>query len=118
VRASEKANEIPENERSLSEQFRIVAKRWVDLDGAARMLEEMKTATLSEMIGQKGDMSHNKAEREVKASPEWKEFVTSMVNARTSANMAKYQLKYIEMQHWEWQQKNATRRSEMQMSRG
>ena len=108
---------MPERERSLSEQYRIVAKKWVDADGAARMLEETKTSVLSQMMKALGDKPAAHAERDVKASDEWREFISSMVEARTKANLAKVQLEYIRMKFNEWQAMDATSRAEMRMSR-
>lgn len=99
----------------ISEQFRIIAKKWVDADSAANMLEETKSAFLNQLMLAQGDMAVSKAEMIVKASPEWKEYVESMVNARKAANLLKVQLEYIRMQFYEWQSHNATRRAEMKL---
>jgi len=103
------------NNEPFSEQYRIVAKRWVEADAAARMLEETKTAVLAQMKSRLGEMTDAKAEKIVKSSTEWNDFLQKMVNARTSANLAKVQLKYIEMKYFEWQGANATARAEMRM---
>ena len=60
----------------ISEQFRIVAKDWVAMDGAARMLEESKTAVQSQMMKALGDKPAAHAERDVKASPEWADYLS------------------------------------------
>lgn len=99
----------------ISEQFRVIAKKWVDADSAANMLEETKSAFLNQLMLAQGDMAVSKAEMIVKASPEWKEYVESMVNARKAANLLKVQLEYIRMQFYEWQSHNATRRAEMKL---
>lgn len=98
-----------------SEQFRIVAKDWVEKDAAARLLEETKTAVLSRMISQQGDMPHAHAERAVKASEEWLDFIEKMVAARTAANLAKVKKEFVDMQYWEDQRHDANRRAEMRM---
>jgi len=99
----------------ISEQFRIVAKQWVDADNAARMLEETKTAVLSQKMQEQGDMPVSSAERNVKASQDWYDFIESMVNARTAANRLKVQLEYIRMQSHEQQSFEATKRAEMKL---
>lgn len=99
----------------ISEQFRIIAKKWVDADSAANMLEETKSAFLNQLMLAQGDMAVSKAEMLVKASTEWKEYVENMVNARKAANLLKVQLEYIRMQFYEWQSHNATRRAEMKL---
>lgn len=98
-----------------SEQFRIVAKEWVDLDMAASLLEETKTLVLSQKIKALGDIPHNRAESEVKASPEWLDYVTKMVEARGAANFHKAKLEYVRMKFSEWQSENATKRAEMRL---
>lgn len=99
----------------ISEQFRLVAKEWVELDGAARLLEESKTATLALKKSELGDMPESKAEKLVKSSEEWRDYIEKMTIARTNANKKKVQLEYIKMKFWEWQSEGANRRSEMKL---
>lgn len=106
---------MPTSNEPYSEQYRIAAEEWADLDAAARMLEEGKTTYLAQRIAQHGDMPHNKAEREVKASSEWADYIKKMVNAKTRANKARIKLDYLKMRYWEEQGSNATRRAEMRM---
>ena len=98
-----------------SEQYRVIGKEWAAADGAARMLEETKTAVLSQMKMRLGDIADNKAEKQVKASDEWNDFISRMVKAREHANLKKVQLKYIEMKSFEWQSLNANARAEMKL---
>lgn len=98
-----------------SEQYRVVAKKWVDQDNAARLLEETKTTVLSEMMAKLGDIPVAHAERTVKSSPEWRGFIESMVDARTKANRFKVQLEYIRMKHGEQQSFEASKRAEMRL---
>jgi hypothetical protein len=103
----------------ISEQFRIVAKRWVEADEAASLLEETKTAVLSEMIGKIiGDninMPFNKAELAAKSSEEYREFITQMVRTRGTANLMKVKMRFIEMQFSEQQSHEATARAERRL---
>ncbi len=99
----------------LSEQFRVVAKQWVDADAAANILEDTKSAVLAEMMLGQGDMAVNKAETLVKASPEWRRHVESIVNARRAANRLKVQMEYIRMKSSEWASENANKRAEMRL---
>lgn len=99
----------------LSEQFRIVAKQWVDADAAANILEDTKSAVLAERMVALGDMAVTKAEMLVKASPEWKSHVTSIAEARKVANRLKVQMEFIRMQSSEWQSSEATKRAEMKL---
>ena len=114
-RAVAQIRPLPEEDQPLSEKFRIVAKQWVGLDGAARMLEEAKTATLSQMMKKLGDVPAAHAERDVKSSEEWRDYIKQMVDARTEANLKKVQLKFLEMKFSEWQSAEANARSERRM---
>lgn len=116
-RASALIHPVPEHERPLSERYRVVAKDWVALDGAARLLEETKTAVLAQKMKALGDIPAAHAEREVKASEAWKDFISKMVEARTAANLKKVQLEYIRMQFSEAQSVEATARHEARLSR-
>lgn len=107
--------ELPTSNRPQSEQFRLIAKEWVELDGSARLLEETKTAVLAQRMKALGDMPAAHAEREVKASGEWADFIDKMVRARTAANLKKVQLEYIRMQAAEHQSFEATKRAEMRL---
>lgn len=102
-------------DKPLSEQYRIVAKKWVDADGAANMLEETKSAVLSRMMVELGDMPVSKAEMQVKASDAWREHITQMVEARSQASLLKVQMEYIRMKFHEWQSHAANRRAEMKL---
>jgi hypothetical protein len=104
-----------QNSRPLSEQYRLAAKTWVELDAAANLLEETKSAVLSQRMAQQGDVPVSRAELTVKASPEWAEFVTRMVKAREAANLAKVKLEWLRMRFSEAQSFEATKRAEMKL---
>lgn len=108
-----------DSNQPISEQFRIVAKQWVDADEAASLMEETKGATVSEMItkiiGYNLNMPFNKAELAVKSSDEYKEFITTMVKLRSKANMLKVQLEFIRMQFQEQSSAEATARAERRL---
>ena len=110
-------SDVPKKDRPLSEEYRLAAKTWVDLDGAARLLEETKSVVLSQRMRQLGDMPVSKAEQVVKASPEWSDFIEKMCKARTEANLAKVRLEWIRMKFSEWQATDATHRAEMKLTR-
>jgi hypothetical protein len=99
----------------LSEQYRIVAKAYVDADSAASLLEETKSAVLARMMLSLGDMPVSRAEMQTKASQEWGEFITSMVKAREKAAFLKVKLEYIRMKFHEWQSIEASKRAEMRL---
>ena len=108
-------SKINDNEIPLSEQYRIIAKKWVDADSAASLMEESKSAVLSRKMLELGDMPVSKAEMNVKASESWTEYIDQMVQARAKAVMLKVQLEYIRMKFSEWQSLEATKRAEMKL---
>ena len=99
----------------LSEQYRIAGKEWVELDNKARLLEESKSAVLSQRMAALGDMPVSKAELAVKASAEWHEYVREMVESRTQANLKKVQLEWLRMRFSERQSIEANERAERRM---
>lgn len=102
----------------LVEQYRIAHEAWVDLDAAARMLEETKTTIMAQKQAALGDIPVNRAEQMVKSSKDWHDHLASLVNARTEANKAKVHLKYLEMKYYERQGMDANRRAEVRMLGG
>ncbi len=100
---------------NISEQFRLAAKDWVQKDAAANMLEETKSAVLSQRMAALGDMPVSKAEMAVKASEEWREFIKTMVQAREEANLAKVKCEYLRMRFSEWQSQEANARAERKL---
>ena len=61
------------------------------------------------------DMTDAKAERIVRSSPEWADYIKRMVDSKTDANKARLKLKVLEMRYYENQSQNATARAEMRM---
>lgn len=103
------------NDNPISEQFRLVAKDWVEKDAAANLLEETKSARLNQMMMALGDIPVSHAEREVKSSQDWLTLVTQIVDARKVANLAKVKMEYIRMKFSEWQSAEANARSERRL---
>lgn len=103
----------------VSEQYRIVAKKWTEAEAAASLLEDTKSAMLStkirQLIESEPGIALNRAEAEVKASAEWREWIESMIEARKKANLLKVQLEYLRMRHSEWQSLEASKRAEMRL---
>jgi len=108
---------MPERERPISEQFRIVARHWVEADKAASILEESKSAVLSQMMLKEGDMPVSKAEMRVKGSAEWQDYLDKMVCARSDANLRKVQMDYLKMKEREADREDWNARSERKMGR-
>ena len=98
-----------------AEQYRVVAKQWCDAEAAASMLEDTKSAFLSQRMQANADLPVNRAEAMIKGSPEWEDYIKKMVSARKQANLLKVQLEYIRMKFSEWNSENATKRAEMRL---
>ena len=100
---------------NISEQYRIAAKEHVELDAAASLLEETKSARLSQMMLACNADSVSKAEMLTKASPAWTQVVEEMVEARRKANMKKVELEWIRMRFSEQQSAEANARAERRL---
>lgn len=98
-----------------SDQFRTAAEDWADKEAAASLLEEAKSAFLAKRMADLGDIAVNKAERDVKASPEWTFYIETMCKARQTANTAKVQMEYCRMRFNEWNNEQANKRAEMRL---
>lgn len=99
----------------ISEQWHRAALTHCDLESAASLLEETKSAVLSQMMTRLGDMPVARAEKLVKSSPEWSDHVSKIVRARTAANRAKVEVEYIRLKFFEWQSAAATERTQARL---
>lgn len=107
--------DMPESDRPLSEEWRVVSKQWVDADAAANLLEETKSAVLSRLMMAEGDMPVSKAEMRVKASEAWADHISRMVDARAKANLLKVRMEWVKLKHSEWLNGAANARAERRM---
>lgn len=106
---------VPQANLPWSEQYRVVAKQWVDAEAAASLLEDTKSAILAEKMLALGDMPVSRAEMTVKASAGWRDDLLSISTQRQTANRLKVQMVYIQMKFQEWNSENATKRVEMRL---
>lgn len=100
----------------LSERYRLAAVRRAELDCAASLLEESKSAVLAQRMAALGDMPVNRAEMTVKGSREWADYIKSMVEARRAEALARVDCEYIRMLFHEQNSAEATARAEMRLS--
>ena len=101
---------MPNDNRPLSEQYYEASLEWADLNAAASLLEDTKSARLSQKVLAMGDMAINRAEAIVKASPEWVKQIEEIVEARRVANRAFAKREYIHMRAMEQHSHEATER--------
>lgn len=104
--------------RPWSEQYRIAGERWSDLEAAAQLLEDCKSAVLAQKVAEQGDIAINRAEANVKSSRFWKDHVEKIVEARRLANRAKIELEFIKMRYYETSGQDANRRAELRILGG
>lgn len=108
----------PNSNLPWAEQFRIVAKKWVEADAAASLLEDTRSARLSQMMLAFDDnTSMAKREMIVKASEEWMAINKEISDARKGANMLRVQKEYIDKKFHEWNSMEASQRAEMKLTR-
>ncbi len=98
-----------------SEQFAKAGREWAEKESAASLLEDSKSAVMAQRQSMLGDISVNKAEQIVRASPEWMEYVEKTVAARREANLAKVQMEMMRMKSYEWQNDEANARTEARL---
>lgn len=101
--------------KPLSELYSEVAALWVDADAAATILEETKSAYFSQKVQSHALLPVNRAEHIVKASQDWRDYITNMVEARKTANHLKVKCDVIRMRSAEEQSAQATARAEMRI---
>ena len=99
----------------ISEQYRLASLRWVKANAAADLLEESKSAVLSQRMAALGDMPVSKAELKVKSSPEWREYIEQMADARRTANELKVEADFLRMRFYELQSAEASKRVEARL---
>lgn len=79
----------------LSEQIYRAGLEYADALKIAHMAEEMKTAWIAQQASGYPDLSNAAAERAVKASPEYEQYIKDMVGARHVANRRKAHLEAL-----------------------
>lgn len=99
----------------ISEQYRLASLKWVRANAAADLLEETKSAVLSQRMAALGDVPVSHAERTVKASPDWREHIEKIVDARREANELRVEADFLRMKFYEWQADGANKRAEMRL---
>lgn len=108
-------NDMPRHERPMSEQFRLVARKFCAANAKARRFEAIKSTELErrkkDLIRERGPMPDAAAEREVKASDDWMQFLEDGV-------AAKLHMELLEIQRWEINDANASHRAEMKHLNG
>jgi hypothetical protein len=106
---------MSDNHPIWSEEYRLQGREWAELEAAASLLEDSKSAVMAQKQTVYGDIPVNRAEQMVKASPEWASHIEKIILARKEANIAKIELEYIRMKAHEEQSMEANKRAEMRL---
>ena len=93
----------------ISERIYHIGMEYADALAAAQLLEDGKSAFVAQRMSQI-DGAVAKAERDVKASSEYSDYIKRMVKARQHANRIKAQLEYLRAKLTEWQSEQANQR--------
>ena len=100
-----------ENQRPWSEIWKEAADEWVDLEAAARLLEETKSAVLAQREAACGDIPVNRATQLVKSSLEWMDHLEKVVDAKTASNKSWVKVEFYKMKYNEWVSQQANERT-------
>jgi len=85
------------------------------LDAAASLLENLRSANLSQLMMGNNTDAVSRAEMLARASPQWTEYNEKMVEARRLANLSKVHLEWIRMRFQEQSSAEATARAERRL---
>jgi hypothetical protein len=107
------AGSSSERQSDLPEQWRLASEEWIELDGAARLLEENKKIIFSQIMSEWPDIPVNKAEHKARRDPRYTELIEKMVEARTTANIHRIRAEYMRMKFEDNRTREVTRRAEM-----
>lgn len=101
--------------RPLSQIYAETGAEWAEAEAHASILEDTKSAFLSQQIAYLGDIAYNRAEATVKASAEWTARLEETVEARLRANHLKVRLESIRMAYGEWTSEAANERAQARL---
>lgn len=105
----------PHDNLAWSEKYRLAGEDWADKEAAAQILEDLKSAMMSQWQTELGDIPVNRAEQIVKASARWKEYIADAVEARRAANIAKIHKEVVKMKAMEQHAAEANQRTELKV---
>ena len=101
--------------RPFSEIYRMAGEEWADMEAAASLLEDSKSAVMAQWQTELGDIPVNRAEQMVKSSARWREYITDTIEARKRANKAKIYLESVKMRAMEVHSVEANQRTELKI---
>lgn len=96
-----------------TERYRLAQVDWAEKDGEADRLEEMKKIIFSELANQSEEKTAAKAEHWARCHERYRKAVDDAVKAKTTANIARAEVKAMEMKFERWRTMESTKRAEM-----
>lgn len=101
----------------VSEKYRLLACEFAAKEGVANKLEEQKKIVFAELVNhyRETESAISAAEYRARADQRFKDLVQEMIAARTDANVAKADVKAMEIGFEYWRTTEASRRQEMKM---
>ena len=100
--------------RPISQIYAEIGAQWADADAKATILEDTKSAFLSQKImehqARDSSLAYNKAEAFVKASLEWTDRISETIEARREANHLRVKMESLKMAHSEYISHDANER--------
>lgn len=120
-RARSTVSEMPERERPISERYRLQGKVWADLKRQHKRLKEEGDVLLAKgklkFIESGAAKSDAAAERLHLVTADHAKYLDALVLAEHREDLAKIELRALEMEYGEWQSADANARRERQMGR-
>ena len=106
--SSERLSDLPE-------QWRLASEKWVELDGAARLLEDSSKTVFSQIMTEWENIPVNKAEHKSRQDQRYVDIRKEANEMRTQANLAKVLADYMKMRFEMYRTSESSRRAEMSL---
>lgn len=103
----------------LREEWRLLAKQWVEAQSRADEFEEGRKMLMDELTLAlvKAGTAVTRAEKEARVSEQFKAYMRKAHDAKRAANDIRIDMKNAELAYWERNNAEATERAERRMSR-
>ena len=98
-----------------TERYRLAQVDWAEKDGEADRLEETKKIIFSELFNQSDEKTAAKAEHWARCHERYRQAMNDAVKAKTAANIARAEVKAMEMKFERWRTMESTKRAEMSL---
>lgn len=120
--------DVPEQERPISEQYRLVGERYVAARKAFKKLDDTEKVRLARLKQKYMDgcraldrtvkITDAAAERHVFASQEWEDYLQHKIELDAEMGLLRIEMDELKMRHEEQRERSANTRNERYLSRG